>query len=223
MANNYRVFSQAIEGLTPEACEWLETVMNMDPPQDAADDALAAELGLACTDKLVEQLQYWPDFEWAIHADRQDDTVVCTLEFSSEGHGDDQHIAWLVQALIKRFMPNYTFALSTSLGCSKLRYGEFGGGWMVVTKEAIKGGNTWDSIETCIKELKSGKAFKPTNVYDVLDKLREVGTDSEADVVTELAITAGYLWRCEGCGWVSPAEDSVCPQCGGKKGETDED
>ena len=59
-----------------------------------------------------------------------------------------------MQALIKKFMPTYVFTLTCAATCSKPRIGEFGGGWIVVSRDEIHYGNTWISAHKIASKLK---------------------------------------------------------------------
>lgn len=55
---------------------------------------------------------------------------------------------------------------------------------------------------------------------EVLCQLQNVGTDSEAMVVEELACKAGFWWKCKAerkhdipCNWVNQADDARCANC----------
>jgi len=218
MADNYYKFSELIDDLTPEACEWVESVLRY--PESSDDvQALAALLNREADNAFIEEMDSWPDFEWRIDGCGIGPDMTHTLHLYSEESFNGLHVKWLVQELIQRFMPDYIFSMTNSASCSKPRIGEFGGGWMVVSKDTIEGGNTWGAAEDCVERLtKRMDKAEPLDVHDVLARLRDVGTDSEAAVVTQLAIVAGYLWRCEDCGWISPDEDATCPQCGGQSG-----
>jgi hypothetical protein len=51
---------------------------------------------------------------------------------------------------------------------------------------------------------------------EVLNKLQQVATDSEAQIIEDLAVKAGYWWRCndEDCRCVTPVGEAVSAMCG---------
>ena len=58
---------------------------------------------------------------------------------------------------------------------------------------------------------------------EVLNRLQGVADDHEADLVEQLAIKAGYWWKCwpdgdaANCGYVNSTVDEKCGGCGAKR------
>lgn len=52
-----------------------------------------------------------------------------------------------------------------------------------------------------------------------LARLFNAADDNEADVIEQVAIKAGLLWRCpdEGCRYNNDEQDKVCGSCGKKR------
>jgi hypothetical protein len=144
MADHYEQFSEMIEELSLEAQHWARYVLSLDGDEDRGE--LYKELGITNDDFDVD---CWPSFGHELKDDN--------LWLFSEDSCNTNHVAFFVQALIKKFMPEYIFSLSSAGTCSKLRVGEFGGGWMVVTRDEIKGGNVWDAIEDAVAEIKEAR------------------------------------------------------------------
>lgn len=65
---------------------------------------------------------------------------------------------------------------------------------------------------------------QPLEPNDILCQLQNVGTDSEAQIVEDLAIKAGFWWKCsvEDCDYVNCAEDATCGACHHPKERTHE-
>lgn len=161
MANNYTQFSEVMEGLTPEQVEWIETVLGLDVEDfDDADQGLAALgdlLGLKLEEVKQKDLEWWPGFEWEVKGAEE-----CRLWIHcDEGYQESCLIAFF-QAYFRKFDPEGVFKVSMAHTCSRPRANEFGGGWLVITKDEVKGGNTWDAAEDALKELKDGKPQGPT-------------------------------------------------------------
>lgn len=155
MADSYYMFSEMIKHLTPEACKWVKAVLqNPDSPSDI--QALANALNRNGDDEFIEEMALWPRFEWRFVNSPSSTGLNSALHLYSEDTFDSLHVGWFVQALICRFMPNYIFAMTYSASCSKPRVGEFGGGWLVVTKGAIVEGSTWSAAESAIEALQAG-------------------------------------------------------------------
>ena len=55
----------------------------------------------------------------------------------AEESGNPDNVAWLVQKFLKKFRPDQCWSLTYATTCSKPRAGEFGGGAVFVTADAI--------------------------------------------------------------------------------------
>jgi len=156
MANNYTLFSEKIEGLTPAAAEWVKMVLALeyDKPEDAAK--LKKELSLESDDpRFFEGLNGWPYFE----AELEDAQKVDLWLYSEEGLMDD-HLIWFVQALISKFLPpDYVFTATLACTCSQPRRGEFGGYWLAISKDGVKSGNTWNAARRAARTLRKRTGF----------------------------------------------------------------
>ena len=161
MTNNYAQFSERIEDLSPEACKWVEEVLLFDfddPPYEDCDDAIVAFRKLMDGAELTldhdDFMNYgWPGFEWRIEAGGVGPECQQTLWLYCEEGYNSTHLVAFVQALICKFMSDYVFTLTTGEYCSKPRISEFGGGWLVVHKDGVEGGNTWDAAEKAALEI----------------------------------------------------------------------
>lgn len=150
MANNYTQFSEQIDGLSPEAEKWAHKLLGISPDDCEEEDLafLKAELGE------VDDLDCWPAFGWEIESHLKDSGDTHSIWLYSDEGCDYNHVVAFVQALIRKFMPDYIFSLTHAETCSKLRLGEFGGGWMVVSKDDVLCGSTWDAAESAVESLK---------------------------------------------------------------------
>jgi len=158
VADNYLSFSERIDGLTPAACEWVETVLSLNPDEsDEELKTLVAELGCEPSNDELEELVYtWPHFEWKIQnlLDR-DGKAIHNIWLYTEEWGSLQHVKWFVQALIHTFMPDYIFTLTFAETCSKPRLREFGGGWLVISKDETLWGDTWREAESSAEAIRA--------------------------------------------------------------------
>lgn len=50
-------------------------------------------------------------------------------------------------------------------------------------------------------------------MQDITD-LYDVATEYERDVLDDLRIRAGWLWKCPECSWHNVPEDTICDGCG---------
>lgn len=150
MANNYSQFSETIEGLTAEETAWINTVLKLDA-NDLDDDGTGGERSQLMSELSLEgdhDLDMWPCFEWAIQGKEEPYLWL----HSEEGHLDE-HLIWFVQAFINKFRPDFIFSVTGSATCSKPRIGEFGGWWLVISKDDVQGGNTWDAAKAAVEAL----------------------------------------------------------------------
>lgn len=67
-----------------------------------------------------------------------------------------EHLEVFVRAFIRRFRPDYIFSATGAETCSKPRIGEFGGWWLVISKDQTLGGNTWDAARKAVKKMSKG-------------------------------------------------------------------
>lgn len=133
MANNYLQFSEGIERLSKAEHDWIEeTLAGAWLDQGAPPPSLAQELQAAGIDLAEFDPDDWPGFEWDLPPGS--DTVWL---YSEEG-GDVERLASFVRAFLHRFRPDESFSLTWSETCSKLRRGEFGGGAVFVTANAVQ-------------------------------------------------------------------------------------
>lgn len=146
MANNYTQFSEVIDDIQPEEAEWIKQILSLDIAQEDEKKDLLEMLGLEKLDD--DDADGWPRFEW----DLEDKEAVLWLY--AEEWANTDHLAWFVQAFIKKFRPETIFQATGADYCSKLRVGEFGGWWLVVSKDHILAGNTWQSAREAIESLR---------------------------------------------------------------------
>ena len=137
MANNYTQFSEAIDSITPEESTWIQKVLKETHGDEDANKLVDAELGLPSGEGLCNS--YWPDFEWEMEEGM--------LWLHCEESYDEQHLIRFVQAFIRKFRPDFVFAVTGACTCSHPRIGEFGGWWLVITADKVVGGNTWDAAK----------------------------------------------------------------------------
>jgi hypothetical protein len=131
MANNWITFSEVIPHVTPNEETWIREQLD--------DESLAEESSRS-------RLAWQPDgdsagFEWSVEDDHDTpDGWGRRLWLRAEESGNPLDVAAFVQAFLRAFRRDQTFALTWAESCSKLRVGAFGGGAVFVTAE---------SIETC--------------------------------------------------------------------------
>ena len=142
MANNYIQFSELIENLNTDACNWIKRILSA----DENSKWLKEELELSED----EELENWPEFEWKL--EKNQDGITNLWLYSNE-FVYFAHVKYFVQALIRKFMPDYVFALTAAEYCSRLRTREFGGHWMVISRGEVTYGSTWGEIMKITKEV----------------------------------------------------------------------
>lgn len=164
MANNYTMWSETIE-LSPFDDErqkrkgwikkvltsyddWSEDLPNGAEPSAEAFEEYLSKLGVVDI-RRCNDLEYWPSFDWGFTGD-------CLWVYSEES-GDIDNLSIFVQAYLKKFMPKAHFTMQWASTCSKPRVGEFHGGAMVVTADAVIVKPTWTVVEEILKELEIRK------------------------------------------------------------------
>lgn len=70
------------------------------------------------------------------------------------GTFDLNFLTLVVQAFIQKWRPDYIFSVTWATTCTKPLVGEFGGGWVIVTKDKIQTGNTWTEINKAMIAIK---------------------------------------------------------------------
>lgn len=120
MANNYLQFAKSICNLTSEERAWFEEALR--EPEEGAEEG--------------QETRPWFDEEGHLSFSYTfpDDT---TLHLYAEDSGNVDAAADLICAFLKRFRPRDVETLTWATTCSKMRDGEFSGGAVAVTAEAI--------------------------------------------------------------------------------------
>jgi len=108
MANNYLLFSEAIQLKTPQEHAWVAKRLD-----NRDEDEVEA-------------------FSWKI--DREDNT----LWIYAEEFGNPEKVAIFVMEYLKKFDPTGCFTLTYAETCSKPRVSEFTGGAFFVTAKSMK-------------------------------------------------------------------------------------
>lgn len=155
MANNYCQFSEMIDEITPEEAAWIRSVLLLDTEDQDQWEELRKLLGSPNAD-----LEFWPDFGWDL------ENKGTSLWLYSEEGANTENLGLFVKAFLKKFRPEGIFKVTGADWCSKLRVGEFGGWWMVVTSNKIYGGSTWCEASKVVDQIikrreKSGPRRKP--------------------------------------------------------------
>ena len=140
MANNYALFSEKIDHLTDEEMDWLDKVLNADPEDEGELPKLLALLGTTEEEAESDALDNWPGFEFSINRQER------SLWFYAEEGYDEEPLVTIFLAFLRRFRPTGHVAISVAYYCDKMRVGEFGGGWIVISANSVQSGSTWDSI-----------------------------------------------------------------------------
>lgn len=163
MADNYTLFSECLNNLTPaQICWWSEavtleeawakklyidfcnihkSVVDQEPITECDEDS-AYEFGMT-----LKEDQVW------IHSDGTDGS-------------DLDAVGFLVQKFMQKFnIVNRVFSLTWAETCSNPRFGEFGGGYMVVAQNDIRIDNVHNIIKQEIEDALS------EDIEDTVDRL----------------------------------------------------
>ena len=155
MADTSTLFSENICNVTEEEGKWMLEVLERTVEYEEDRTRLFELLGVEPDPSL--DLDDWPSFNWRIQ-DKDGESWLY-----SEGYYDENHLVLFIQSFIRKWRPDYVFAVSSSLSCSRPRIGEFGGSWLVITKDTVEGGTTWGAIEDKLDHL-VGKDWSTRNV-----------------------------------------------------------
>ena len=134
MSNSYEMFSETIENIDREPFEWLMKVLTFENAEE--DPGGLFEL-LDIFDDGAD-LYNWPHFLWRLTPPDNWSEEKAVLWIRSEDDCNLCHVQIVVEALIKKFMPDLVFELSGAITCDKMRPREFGGMWMVITDKYIR-------------------------------------------------------------------------------------
>jgi hypothetical protein len=85
----------------------------------------------------------------------------------TEESGSPERVAHLVQKFLRRFRPKESWSLTYATTCSKPRAGEFGGGAVFITADAIAWENAYEFVET------EREAFRKRQTQDQGTQLAE--------------------------------------------------
>lgn len=162
MANNYLQFSEVLSHLTVEEKTWLKgqlEVVSVFGDQEYAEGDVPSDMD--STDDEWYGCRAWRDlldydpndgvpigFEYEFHDDDSAGGWGCHLWLYTEESGSPERVAHLVQKFLRRFRPNESWSLTYATTCSKPRAGEFGGGAVFVTADAILWENACDFVES---------------------------------------------------------------------------
>lgn len=152
MANNYSQFSEGMfENLTAEEEAWITEVLKEKDTEKVQD--------------LLGDVQFdaymWPGFQFEIEEERRfsgsekEEVVRYLWLYSNECVCSDNVIAFL-QAFIREFRPSAVVSFTWADYCSRLRVGEFGGGWGVITAEKYETGSAHGEAARITEELSAG-------------------------------------------------------------------
>ena len=142
MADNYAQFSETIE-IPREAEAWLKEVLSADHhgTEDEEYEAFCKDLG-------VEDIEVdcWPGFDW--------DVSKGEFWFYSDEGIDEESLTIVLQALLRKFMPDDLITVTIALTCSQMRAGDFGGAWLVISKDDVQGGHTHEAAKKTAEEMR---------------------------------------------------------------------
>lgn len=157
MADNYSQFSEVIENLTDEEIVWLKEIPNGYIDDDITVGDVKEFFGLTqehAEHYGVEDGFRFPHFDMKLNEDDR------TLWLTDDGEWvNNDHLLLIVQKFIQKFRPDYIFKMTGAETCSKHRIGEFGGFWMVVSKDDFMASNTWAAADEAAEALRTG-SFK---------------------------------------------------------------
>ena len=125
MADNFRKFSQVIEGIEPNEKAWIRHVL------EVQEDVLAVLKKAGVRPKPIEP-EWWPGFSWKLR------DLEGELWLYSEDNGCLEHVGEFVRAFLDRFRPKACWSVTWADTCSAPRIGEFSGGGLFVSAKRIQ-------------------------------------------------------------------------------------
>lgn len=153
MANNYSIFSEAIDNITKKEAAWIQEFLGTEFPdgeqmsQKEVQPLRESWLKARGLDPEEDYIDMWPYFTWSL---MENETRLWL--YSEEGF-DLGHLAGFVQAFLKKFRPDKIFKMTAAEYCDKPRIGEFGGLWAVIGADSWETGGTWTDADKASEKL----------------------------------------------------------------------
>ena len=127
MANNYQQFAEEIENLTEDEAKWVFNFLAKCEAEDEEEsDKWCTDRGLDPEDFYEFDRENWPGFSYSLGVNKD-------LWLHGDENFNIDNLAHFVQEFLKKWRPTEVFKMTYSSTCDKMRIGEFGGGWMVVS------------------------------------------------------------------------------------------
>lgn len=163
MANNYTQWSESFE-IKKESVEWLKELahgfenefpekwdsMEADDLQSLLDYLKEKGVDTSGISHWMTYASDWPGFHFTIDGE---DTDTPSLWVYSEEGGNIDHLCAFLQAYLKKFSPEEVFRFCWADSCSRLRVGEFGGGFAAISADEVISGNTYSLGEQAERDL----------------------------------------------------------------------
>ena len=159
MANDYLQFSEVLTHLTAEEEAWLQqqlTHIYVFGDKENTEEEMPENLNPDAADwsglrlwRNVDDIDYPDDTGFQYEFDDGDkwDDWGRHLWLYAEEYGEPTAVAHLIQQFLKRFRPDQCWGLTFARTCSRMRVGEFGGGAVFVTADAIRWNDTYGFVE----------------------------------------------------------------------------
>lgn len=154
MASTYTYFSETLDDVTQEEADWIDKVLNLEFEEDSEVIKEFCSLLDCQRSDLGDDIDWWPSFSWML--EKEGDAPWSLWLYCDEGYREENLVLFM-RTFIRRFRPNYVFTLTAAHTCSRMKIKEFGGSWMVITKDGVEGGNTWDAADDCLKKLREAE------------------------------------------------------------------
>jgi len=147
MANNHLQFSETLSVTEPTHIKWWEDVLMSEDDPDKPQ--WARDVFKECKESVGE------DDADAYYF--QADICLQKIWFYAEEGGRPYEIGFVVQAYLKHFDMEEIFTLNYAEHCSKLRVGEFGGGYIVASKEELINESTFTHCDREVESILEGR------------------------------------------------------------------
>jgi|3_EtaG_2_1085321.scaffolds.fasta_scaffold02017_9 hypothetical protein len=151
MANNYIEFSEMIHNLNDEEQKYWEKLTDDERIDLSLEEHKKLQIQWESVGGTFEN-GAWPGFQWSFESrkDGNKDLWIYVIE-----SGDIDNLAIIIQDFLKVCRPDGYFTLTWAETCSKPRLQQFGGGYLLITKDEIKADNVHNMVYKLKKDWES--------------------------------------------------------------------
>jgi len=165
MANNYLQFSESMHLLTPEHVTWWKEAI-ADPGKQTTPLWSKELYG-----SIKDEVGLGEDEPYGVEVTFEESSGVTKMFLIAEEIGHPVEVGLLVQAFLKHFeMHKDIFRLTWSETCSKMRVGEFGGGFLIANSQDIVSMSIDEMVELEVISMEEAMEGLKKNETDTKDQ-----------------------------------------------------